>query len=97
MSTTAHPNSYYQHNDITDPTPYEDDDVILDGSVCMICGEEFHQGEPYVRIEHFFMAHDRFLVHDECLRAHFKTKSRRETFEEVLETLGFEIGEDNDY
>ena len=97
MNVTDRPKRYYEHEDNTDSTPYEDDDVILDGSMCMICGDEFHKGDEVMRMEHFYLAHDRFLMHRRCFIQQFPRKHQQDAFVDTMEILGFEVQGEPDY
>ena len=83
-----HTVSYYQQADVTDPTPYETDNRILDGETCMICGEEFRAGERIMELRHRCLGHDRFLFHEACMHG---IKFRH--IEEILDGFGFEVEE----
>ena len=97
MSARDRPASYYVGLDITDPTPYENDDVIFEGEKCMICGRPFYRGDNIARLIHGDHLYDSFLIHEQCLREFFKTKIREEDFWEVLNALGFDQLREVDY
>lgn len=91
MSTTDHPVSYYQHLDITDPTPYEHDSTVYEGTDCMICEDCFHEGERILRLVHRSLNHDRFWIHERCFQKRFGIVS--DEVRDILDDLGFEVEE----
>lgn len=91
MSVTDHPVWYYQQRDITDPTPYEEDNRILDGEVCYRCECVFHCGDRIMQIE--APCFDRVLVHEDCYDALFHSVEERTRFECIMDRLGYEISE----
>lgn len=96
MSVTDHPAWFYQQRDITDPTPYEEDNRILDGQRCMICDGEFYKGETIMEAKHTHKNHDRFLFHENCLRGlvlHDEMFTTVRDFYNFVEDFGFEVEE----
>jgi len=91
MSTTDYPASFYQHNDITDPTPYEIDNRIFVGDECYRCGCQFHRGDRVMQIE--APCFDRILVHEDCYDALFHSVEERARFESIMDRLGYTISE----
>lgn len=89
MSVTDHPAWFYQQNDITDPTPYEEDNGILDGMECPICGEGFRRGEDILELGHWCLGHDRFLVHADCVRG--IRNSDYENTVRIMAIFGFDV------
>ena len=90
MSTTDHPVSYYQHEDITDPTPYEEDNRIFPEECCSLCGEDFIKGQKVMLIDtpdHYY----RDLIHEDCYNSLFRSIGERVRFEKIMDRLGFEI------
>lgn len=89
MTLNLHPNSFFQQGDITDPTPYEVDTRVAEDTECLVCGNEFHRGEPVIELKHIAVSHDRFLIHRDCIR--FKPNGLEESeILEVIDLLGFE-------
>lgn len=91
MSVLDHPVSFYQHEDITDPTPYETDNRIFAGEECYRCGCEFYRGQKVIQIE--APCFDRELVHEDCYDALFHSVEERTRFECIMDRLGYEISE----
>lgn len=92
MSVTDHPAWFYQQNDITDPTPYEDDNRILLDECCALCGGDFFNGQRVILIDtpdHYY----RLLIHEDCYNSLFKSIEERTRFEEIMDRLGFETGD----
>lgn len=88
MSAFDKPPSFYQHQDITDPTPYEDDDTVGDME-CEICNEPVRRGEDIILIHHINLR-DLIAVHYRCLS--LCAECNRMTvgdFCDMLEDLGF--------
>lgn len=92
MSVTDHPVSFYQHEDITDPTPYEEDNRIFPDECCAICGEDFFRGETVVLIDTPDMYYREF-VHEVCYGQLFRNIGEQKRFEHIMDTLGFYISE----
>ena len=83
---------YFQQQDITDPTPYETDTTVAEGCECLLCEKEFHKGEAVIELHHGRLNHDRFLIHQECLR--YKPNGWEESeVLGILEELGFSAEE----
>lgn len=92
MSTTDHPAWYYQQRDITDPTPFEDNNLILPDECCALCEENFFKGQEVILIDtpdHYY----RLLIHEDCYNPLFKSVEERTRFEEIMDRLGFETGD----
>ena len=92
MSVTDHPAWFYQQRDVTDPTPYEEDNRILPDECCALCGEDFFKGQKVILID----TPDRYyrlLIHEDCYNPLFKSVEERTRFEEIMDRLGFETGD----
>lgn len=92
MSAFDKPPSYYQHKDIIDPTPYEEDNRIHPDECCALCGKDFFEGQNIILIDtpdHYY----RLLIHEDCYNPLFKTVEERTRFEEIMSRLGFDTGE----
>lgn len=92
MSVSDHPAWYYQQRDITDPTPYEEDNRILSDECCALCGGEFFRGQRVVLIDtpdHYY----RLLIHEDCYNPLFKSVEERTRFEGIMDRLGFDTSE----
>ena len=55
---------------------------------CMICGEEFSEGDRIIELVHRTISHDRFLFHESCFNMVFGDE--RNVVEEIADTFGFE-------
>lgn len=91
MSAFDKGSSFYAALDITDPTPYEHDDRVLEDCVCLLCGRGFHKGEEAEELKHRSLGHDRFLVHRNCFTKY--PVQVREKFLDILDDFGFEMDE----
>lgn len=89
MSVLDHPVSFYQHNDITDPTPYEEDNMIFVNDWCRLCGRDFSRGQKVIEI----YGANRELIHEDCYNSLFRSIEERTRFEEIMDRLGYEISE----
>lgn len=92
MSAFDKPPSYYQHNDIIDPTPYEEDNRIYPDECCDLCGKDFYKGQKVILIDtpdHYY----RLLIHEDCYNPLFKSVEERTRFEGIMSRLGFDTGE----
>lgn len=92
MSAFDKPPSYYQHNDIIDPTPYEDNNLIFPDECCALCGEDFFKGQKVILIDtpdHYY----RLLIHEDCYNPLFKSVEERTRFEGIMSRLWFDTGE----
>jgi hypothetical protein len=92
VSVTDHPAWFYQQRDITDPTPYEEDNRILPDECCALCGEDFFKGQRVILIDtpdHYY----RLLIHEDCYNPLFRSVKERTRFEEIMDRLGFETGD----
>ena len=83
MSVGDRPIWFYQQGDVTDPTPWEEDDSLLEGEECMLCGREFRRGEAIMEMKHGTLNHDRFYFHEGCLKFWFKDRAQ-----EILDAFG---------
>ena len=95
MSAYDRPPSYYQHNDITDPTPYEDDDSQWGDLECKICRRQIRHGEDVVILNHDSLV-ETIAVHRACLMDSVEQTigiGGLDRFLQVMEDLGFEIEE----
>lgn len=91
MSAFDKPPSYYQHNDIIDPTPYEKEPEDL-GFDCPICGDPIRRGDKIVIIGRDSLVRD-VVVHLLCLNHRAGGREAAYNVMNVLEDLGFEIEE----
>lgn len=91
MSAFDKGSSFYAALDITDPTPYEHDDRVLEDCVCLLCGRGFHKGEEAEELKHRSLDHDRFLIHEKCFNRY--PVVMREKFLDILDDFGFEMDE----
>ena len=57
---------------------------------CMICGEEFGEGDAVVELIHKTIVHDRFLFHKSCFDRLFGEDRLRGLAEDLADALGFE-------
>jgi hypothetical protein len=83
--------SFFVARDITDPTPYEHDDRVLEDCVCLLCGREFHKDQGVMELKHRSLDHDRFLVHRNCFTRY--PVQVREKLLDILDDFGFEMDE----
>lgn len=83
--------SYYAGLDITDPTPYEHDNRVIEDCTCMLCGREFYKDQDVMELRHRSLDHDRFLVHRNCF-ARYPVQVREKLLD-ILDDFGFEMDE----
>ena len=55
---------------------------------CMICGEEFGEGDRVIELVHRTIVHDRFLIHKDCFDNAFGDE--RSLMEEIADIFGFD-------
>lgn len=95
MSVTDHPVWYYQHNDITDPTPYEDELNQWGDLECPFCERPICHGEEVIVFNHDNLTRT-IAMHKSCYPIRSKKKDDPGLWEFVqwfMEDLGFEIEE----
>lgn len=95
MSVTDHAVSYYQHLDITDPTPYEDESKQWGDLECPFCGRPIYQGQETILFNHDDMIRT-LAMHKKCYPIRSKNGNKPEMWEFIsmfMEDLGFEIEE----
>lgn len=80
--------SFYQQNDITDPTPYENDaeDPVAE---CPICGNPIYSGEHVIKIGHDDLTDD-IWVHYQCLSFAAGGYDNMLSVLAIFEDIGFE-------
>lgn len=91
MSAFDKPPSYYQHNDIVDPTPYEKEPEDL-GFDCAFCGDPIRRGDKIVVMSHTALVCD-VVMHRLCLNQRAGGRDTAEKAMSALEDLGFEFEE----
>jgi hypothetical protein len=95
VSTTDHPASYYQHEDITDPTPYEDEPNQWGDLECPFCERPICHGEDVIIFNHDDLVRT-IAMHKDCFCVRLKKGERLDLWtviQRFMESLGFEIEE----
>ena len=83
---------YFVSCDITDPTPwYDEEDEYYDGAECPLCGERFKRGEAVMEIAHREIGKDFIVVHCACVGKKYPDARDSDVIDDFLDAVGFEV------